>query len=540
VNSLRNWSRTDNLNGFLEAEKLNIDRLIEESAMTATENDVAHVVFARFGDEFKCARYGTNSWYQFVGNGWRETDGGIALRCRLSQDVSKIYLEKEMAEFVTIRNLGTCEHKQPDPECAVCTAETRKKSFSNIRLKLKKTNFKSDVMKECRELFLDETFASKLDENKNLIGFNNGVFDTMTMEFRQGQPEDYVSFSTKIDYDDTKPYTAYECWSEIDKFMREVLPDQTVRNYFVRHLSTCLSGGNEAQKFHILTGSGSNGKSMLMNLMSTAMGDYTCKAPISLLTQGRNKSAAAAPELVRMKGRRCGVFQETDDGEKLNVGVMKEFTGGDKVLVRDLFKGADEMIEFKPQMKYFLTCNQLPEVPSNDDGTWRRLRVIAFNSKFTDNPTKDNEFKIDTMLKHKIQEWAPLFASYLIHIYSTEYKAKNYLKEPEEVMASTNQYKMENDFYTEYVMDKLTITHDRKNIIGYDTLWEDFKVWFKVGYDSVKLPKRPEFLKMMQKVIGIETTKKRYEGVVFNVNREETASPGGFVSGGQPSNDLDV
>ena len=37
-----------------------------------------------------------------------------------------------------------------------------------------------------------------------------------------------------------------------------------------------------------------------------------------------------------------------------------------------------------------------PEVPSNDDGTWRRLRVISFDSKFTDNPTKPNEFKIDT------------------------------------------------------------------------------------------------------------------------------------------------
>jgi phage/plasmid-associated DNA primase len=54
---------------------------------------------------------------------------------------------------------------------------------------------------------------------------------------------------------------------------------------------------------------------------------------------------------------KIGTFQETDEGDKMNVGIMKEFTGGDKVLVRDLYKGSKEMIEFKPQMKYFLICN---------------------------------------------------------------------------------------------------------------------------------------------------------------------------------------
>jgi P4 family phage/plasmid primase-like protien len=454
VNSLRNWSRTDNLTGFLEAEKLNIDRLIEESAMTATENDVAHVVSAMFGDEFKCARYGTNSWYQFIGNGWRETDGGIALRCRLSQDVAKIYLEKEMAEFVTIRNLGTCEHKQPDPECAVCNAESRKKSFSNMRLKLKKTNFKSDVMKECRELFLDETFATKLDENKNLIGFNNGVFDTMTMEFRQGQPEDYVSFSTKLDYDPNKPHTAFECWSEIDKFMREVLPDQAVRNYFIHHLSTCLSGGNEAQKFHILTGSGSNGKSMLMNLMSTAMGDYTCKAPISLLTQGRNKSAAAAPELVRMKGRRFVTMQEPDEEVPLNTGLMKELASCEKITCRDLYQGSKQMIDFDIQARFHLACNEKPKINATDGGTWRRLCVVGFTSKFVAEPKLPNEKPIDESLVAKMvsTEWATCFLSYLVSVYK-EGNGWRKIVPPTKVMEYTNEYQEESDVIARFIRE---------------------------------------------------------------------------------------
>jgi len=453
-NSLRNWSRTDNQEGYQRAEDANIDRLIEESAMTATENDVARVVFARFGDEFKCARYGTNSWYQFVGNGWRETDGGIALRCRLSQEISKNYLDKEQSEFVTIRNLGSCDHKQPDPECPVCTAESRKKAFSSMRLKLKKTSFKSDVMKECRELFLDESFAGKLDENKNLIGFNNGVFDTMTMEFRQGQPEDYVSFSTKLDYDDNKPYTAFECWAEIDKFMREVLPDQTVRNYFVHHLSTCLSGGNEAQKFHILTGSGSNGKSMLMNLMSTAMGDYTCKAPISLLTQGRNKSAAAAPELVRMKGRRFVTMQEPDEEVPLNTGLMKELASCEKITCRDLYQGSKQMIDFDIQARFHLACNEKPKINATDGGTWRRLCVVGFTSKFVADPKLPNEKPIDESLVAKMvsTEWATCFISYLIAVYK-EGNGWRKIVPPAKVMEYTNEYQEESDVIARFIRE---------------------------------------------------------------------------------------
>ena len=215
----------------------------------------------------------------------------------------------------------------------------------------------------------------------------------------------------------------------------------------------------------------------------------------------------------------------------MNVGLVKEMTGGDMMLMRDLFKGSDEMVEFKPQMKYFLTANQLPDVPSTDDGTWRRIRVIEFISKFINNPSKQNEFKIDTALKQKIEQWAPTFASYLVHIYLTEYKNNTYLVEPQEVIASTNQYKMENDYLTEYFMDRISVTTNPKNTIGVNTLYEDFKVWYKTAYDFKTMPKRPEFIKFMSKQLG-EPCKKGFINVVFNTN-DESDEDG-------PKNELDV
>jgi P4 family phage/plasmid primase-like protien len=483
LGSLRHWSREDNAEGYKQVEDDNIDALMQKSAETATENDVARVIHAKYRDEFKCAKFGQNVWYRYKDHIWAETDKGVALQVRLSKDIADLYFDKELAEGIKLRNMERCDHaKDPDPSCECCKAEGLKKALSNIRLKLKRTGFKESVMKECRELFLDEQLALKLDENKNLIAFENGVFDTQTLEFRDGKPEDYISFSTKITYDPERHYSTYACWAELDKFLRSILPNENVRRYFLRHLSTCLNGGNEAQKFHILTGSGSNGKSMLMNLMATAFGEYCCKAPISLLTQQRNKSAAAAPELVRMKGRRFVTMQEPDEQVPLNTGLMKELASCEKITARDLYAGSKQMIDFDIQARFHLACNEKPKVNTTDGGTWRRLIVIDFPMKFVPEPKGDKELPIDESIVQKVvsEEWATCFMAYLIALYK-EGNGWRKLTPPTEVMAYTNEYKVESDilarFLQEYFRPIETPPGDLPDPVSWNTITSTFQDW---------------------------------------------------------------
>lgn len=485
VGSLRHWSATDNIEGYKEVENNNIDRLVEKSAETGTENDVAQVVFAKYRDEFRCAKYGASIWYRFTGHTWKETDKGIALQIRLSKEVADMYLDKESFEVGILRNIGQCEHKESKVDCESCQHEAKKKTYSAIRLKLKTTRFKKNVMDECRELFLDETLALKLDENKNLIAFNNGVFDTLSMEFRDGKPEDYISFSTGLDYDPDMAYYQHACWPEIDKFLKNILPNQNVREYFMRHLSTCLIGGNDAQKFHILTGSGSNGKSMLTNLATTAFGEYSCKAPISLLTQQRNKSAAAAPELVRMKGRRFVTMQEPDEQVPLNTGLMKELASCEKITARDLYAGSKQMIDFEIQARFHLACNDKPKVNSTDGGTWRRLIVVDFPMKFIHDPKLPNELPIDESLVKKVvsDEWATCFLSYLVALYK-EGNGWRKITPPQEVMMYTNEYKEESDNIAKFIREFIKTPNLEENPdqpipdqVHWNTISESFKDW---------------------------------------------------------------
>jgi P4 family phage/plasmid primase-like protien len=478
--TLRYWSREDDSEMYAEIESTNVDRLVL-AACSGTEHDVACVIHAKFRDHYICSDFGKNVWYRWAGHIWKETDRGVDLQIKLSRQIAGVFFAKMTSVGNEMANHGlmACsgEGKGDCGACEYCEEEKKRSGLNAIYTKLKTTKFKDNVMRECRELFFDEEFTKKVDSNKDLIAFNNGVLDLTTFTFRDGKPEDYLSFSTGIDYDPDRPYYEYEAWPKVENFIKQVLPDPEVRDYFVKHLATNLIGGNTAQKFHIMTGSGSNGKSMIMNLTATALGDYACTVPISLFTQKRKGSGNAAPEVIRLKGRRFVTMQEPDESIALNTGLMKEITSGEKMYARDLFKSGTE---FEVQAKFHLACNDKPKINTTDGGTWRRLVVINFVSKFVPKPTEKNEFPLDESIQFLVQsrEWATPFLNFLVHTLK-EGRGLRKLVAPEKVLEYTSEYRNENDGIAKFISDKLRPVVEGEEIVAVDknTLKRVFKQW---------------------------------------------------------------
>jgi P4 family phage/plasmid primase-like protien len=479
--TLRYWSREDDREEYDRIESTNVDRLVT-AACSGTEHDVACVIHAKFRDHYICSDFGKNVWYRWAGHIWKETDRGVDLQLKLSKQIAGVFFAKmqNIGNDMANRGLTSCtsEGKGDCGFCEYCEMEKKRTGLNQIYTKLKTTRFKDNVMKECRELFFDEEFTKKIDSNKDLIAFNNGVLELLDdFKFRDGKPEDYLSFSTGIDYDPDRNYYDYEAWPKVDSFMKQVLPDHEVREYFMKHLATNLVGGNTAQKFHIMTGSGSNGKSMIMNLTSTALGDYACTVPISLFTQKRKGSGSAAPEVIRLKGRRFVTMQEPDESIALNTGLMKEITSGENMYARDLFKSGTE---FEVQAKFHLACNDKPKINTTDGGTWRRLVVINFTSKFVPKPVEPYEYPMDETIQFtvKSKEWATPFLNYLVHILK-EGKGLRKLHAPDKVMEYTSEYRNDNDGIAKFIADKLLIIREGDEIVPVDktTLKRTFKQW---------------------------------------------------------------
>jgi P4 family phage/plasmid primase-like protien len=206
-----------------------------------------------------------------------------------------------------------------------------------------------------------------------------------------------------------------------------------------------------------MTGSGSNGKSMLMKLMLASMGDYGYAADIAIFTQKRGQAGAAAPQMVRMRGRRFVTMSEPDEGEPLASALLKFLTGSDKVTCRDLYAGSKQMVEFEIMCKFFLSCNEKPPVRTVDGGTWRRIKVVDFPNKFVHTPRLSNERPIDESIIEKVgsPEWATCFMAYLVHLYK-EGEGLRSLVPPTEVDAYTSEYQEESDVIARFIREMCT------------------------------------------------------------------------------------
>ena len=492
MGTLRWIAKQDNPQKYEEIIDSNIVELIDRAIRSEGAHfDVGCVVFNMFKDQFRFTTH--NIWYMYRADlhRWVRSKEGLKLRVILSYKVCQKFMARSSYwSGESLRNHG-------DDEVRTKCEGYAKKSLQ-ISLKLKDENYKDSIIKACKSLFTDETFESLLDSHPHLIGFENGVYDLRLHEFRDGLPDDYISFSTGCNYS-TYNSESVEA-KEIAAYLSQVYTNPNVRKYMVDILSCILDGSIRQEKLYIFTGSGSNSKSVLLNLIQHALGEYYCILPIALLTQKRTSSNSAQSELERTKGRRIAVMQEPGESEKLNVGLMKELTGGDRILCRGLFK---EPIEFRPQFKMVMTCNDLPEVPSDDGGTWRRIRVLEHTSKFTDSPdpTRPNEFPLDPELSNKIETWAGTFMSMLIDNHNN-IEPKDILEPPEVVMA-TNSYRKNNDYVCQYIADKIRVDTTCNDKIQIKALYGDFKSWAYLNMPKGKqLPRQDVFKLGMEKAFG--------------------------------------
>jgi P4 family phage/plasmid primase-like protien len=507
LGTLRWWAKQDNPIKYVNVINTAIIKLIDIALNSdGSHFDIACVVHAIFKDEFKAIS--KDVWYKYDKQRHRWVKGreGLELRKILSIDICKKFMER-----------SNYYNEYCDDPIQRAINEEKSKKCLKIATQLKNSSFKDSIMKECRTLFIDEKFEELLDSRSHLIGFDNGVYDLKMHIFRDGMPDDYIYLSTKINYTNYNP----ECpeISEINDFFAKIFTNKNLRTYVMDVLACIIDGSIAQERFYIFTGHGSNGKSRLLDLIQKAIGEYYCILPVALLTQKRAASNAAQSELERTKGKRFAVMQEPSENEKLNIGLMKELSGQDRILVRALYK---EPYEFKPQFKMILTCNELPEVPSDDGGTWRRIKVCNFSSRFCENPNPEkNEFHMDLELTDKFDRWKEVFISMLIERHKTINPSA--IVEPSEVRIATESYKQNNDIIGQFINEKIIIDPEIKEPrVTIAKLYNDFRIWTVSNViKGKKCPDRNQLKAYFEKILATPYDVKGWRGIGYRLDDED-------------------
>lgn len=462
------------------------------------DNVMSKLVYRLFGERFVCSNPEKNEWYYFNSMRWVKENKSFNLRKLIINDV---YSKIESYRKQLIKEGGS---------------EELIKNYYRILEKIS-----SGHKLNCLELeFYNCNFYKIIDQNKDLIGFENGIYDLATMEFRKGNPSDYVSMSTGYEFkhvDGNDPV-----YVEVVDLLKKILPHEHVRHFTLKSLASCLDGHIRDENFYIWSGklgSGGNGKSTIMDLLLKSMGDYACVAPVTLITAKRESSNSANSALANIRNKRAVIMQEPEATEMIQAGVMKALTGGDRISTRELHS---TQMEFKPHAKLFMACNKIPAISDLDGGVIRRLKITEFVSKFVETPGEQRngiyEFKIDKDLKAKLEDYKSVFMCILLDYYRL-YREEG-LAPPEPVMTVTKKYENENNVVKQFI-DENVVAGSKSDYITKDELRRLF-----VGDSTLRVHfgKFNNFAKQLETAMCTEfkmDKKRTYKISGFRIKQEE-------------------
>ena len=493
IRSLYKWARDDNNQKYNEIIDEDIHAYIIDKT-DATHYHISRLMHKMYGT-IVIASIGNKSteWYMYddVLNMWRHLNQGLEFRKKICIDVAdKI---QTAADRVTSRNRGINESERKNNLEKI-------KDLCEMQIKLYSTGFNDSVMKMNQTLFADDDFMTRLNVNPYLFGCANGVLElrykgpTDTKErviFREGRPEDYVSFLAGKNLPDFPAinYTKYDPrdprQAELDEFFSKLFPRPELKKHVLKLLAACLEGTNKEQLFYFMIGVGSNGKSKLVKLMELTFGDYQTPIQSTVFTRKRPESGAANPDLIVAKCRRFIYSQEPDAKEPLNTSRMKQMCGEDMIEARALYGDQER---FKIMGRIFMMCNTLPPINSMDNGTWRRVRVVKFENRFEPEDHPDvikgtpGFYPRDNQLEEKLVSWREPFLSLLVHIYETEYIPNGLHPEPAIIKQESEKYKSDHDSFAKFRSERIRERRDgfdevTNNVVILKEIAKCYKRW---------------------------------------------------------------
>ena len=506
IGSLHRWAKFDNNNLYTKIIIQDYENLLSKS-LDGSHFKLAEI-FKHINNEcFVCENIKNKSIYEFKNHKWEYIDSAYTITNKLNHEFYDLY--DKYGLYINNQITSLYSENNPENDKLIKDKTDKLKLIKTICKNLHNSSFKDKILSELYKMYYDKTFFDKLDSNKNLICFLNGVYDLDKKEFRNGNPNDYISLCTKINYIEYDKNNEYII--KLEKFFEEIQPNLETRKYLYTLLSGCLHGEQINQLFPILTGNGANGKGRLAKLIENSFGDYATTIDVSFLTQKRISPGSANPQLAKTKGIRIVFVQEPDNNDKLNTGIMKSITGGDYIEARKLY---GDPFTIDPQFTTFLICNNLPKIETNDGGTWRRIIAILFKCKFLDNPDPNdiNQKKANPYLDKELKLMKEALLSVLINEHNLTRGKITFT--PKEVLDETNQYKSDSDIYEQFIIDNLIITKNNQDIINDKELFKFFNEWILNEKKNNSYIDKKTFTKEMTGKLG-KLKNSNYIGIVF-------------------------
>lgn len=252
------------------------------------------------------------------------------------------------------------------------------------------------LMTELRSVPSVYVAPADFDARPELLSFANGTVNLRTGELRPHSLDDMLTYALEIDYVPSAPASRW------GSFLGEIFPnDPDLVPYMQRLIGYGITGHTDEQAFAVLWGKGANGKSVLTDTLSYVFGRVSKTTPFATFEE---KASGGIPnDIAALRGARLVMASEGESGKPMSEAVLKRVTGKDVVSARFL---RQEFFEFRPSFLLMLATNHKPKFRGQDDGLWRRVKMIPFKRFFAPH---ERDYSLDATLRAEaegIAAWA--------------------------------------------------------------------------------------------------------------------------------------
>ena len=308
-------------------------------------------------------------WFFFNGSYWQEDIGNQRVELAAERVANSIKKEKPELSFST---------KTDEDKAMNEWYRFQKDSRSHMAKMHMIDEFKKYVIVKHGEF----------DKEDMLLNTESGYVDLSNGELHDHDIDKKFSHQTLAEYSDNVDAPLW------DKFLNQIFnSDEELIHYVQKAIGYSFTGSVDEQCLFILNGRGRNGKSVFSNVVSDVAGNYAKQMNVQTIVAKKNQSGSANSDIARLEGARIVTSSELNEGDRFDESLVKQLTGGDKILARFLY-GSE--FEYKPKFKIWMATNHLPIIRGTDDGIWRRIKIIPFNIQIP-------KEKVDKKLEYKLK-----------------------------------------------------------------------------------------------------------------------------------------
>ena len=346
---------------------------------------------------------------------------------------------------------------------------------------------------------LENSDNARINQVKYLT-LQNGLYDLDAFELIE---HSRVIFTTNLlpynyDPDATCP--------RFIQFLHEIFDNDPTKMDFVQEaVGYAFHKSLPTPAVFFLVGSGSNGKSVFINTIASLIGkDNTSNVSFNALSNEYY--------VLELFQKMINISGETPQNKCINTDAIKAATAGDWITGRELYK---QPMKFRPFAKHFLAMNKPPVITDQSHGMWRRIWVLEFNRRFTE---EDMDRQLEEKLAHELSgifNWA-------LEGYKKLKEKKFALSKPESMKMSKKQYRedINNDSIASFVKRHLVKSDNPKDVLVFTETYDWYVKYCKLE-ETTDIQAKNDFKK---RLIDMEfelnnSTRHNNKVCIFNVKK---------------------